>query len=397
MDTADKTTSPTLPTVQSKSDFWAAWVLANWIASLAARWVLDGFQTYDQLSGSHIPAPFNGLVAGAAIGVVAAIFQWLMLRRQVYQTTKWSVATFLGWTVGMLVGWPLLESVGGVLGEIAAFAFVGFTIGLLQWLTLRTQIYRAGWWIPASSLAWATGLYIIGWVIAGFVFIRLWQRPKINLPVIPVTQNTTDATLAPTRSKSAPSPLRRDLILVAQWVGLSILAQFALFFGSSFLIIFFVFLRNLPVLILVIMAIAWAVGGMLVGLLQSLILQKHFPRLKQWVLFTTLGWALSGEIVGLFAVTGGGFTPVRFSVAGAAAGLLLGTMQWVVLRGNVRKAFLWIFANILGGAIGGVGGFPIVGLFLIVIGMITGPLLVWFLRHPIQKSNRTKSISTISG
>jgi hypothetical protein len=112
-----------------------------------------------------------------------------------------------------------------------------------------------------------------------------------------------------------------------------------------------------------------------------------------------LGWAFGGEIVGLFTATVGsdGYTLMRLSAAGAAAGLLIGTMQWVVLRGNVRRSFLWIVANLLGGAIGGVGGFPIVGLFLIAIGVITGPLLVWFLRHPIQKSNRTKPIATVSG
>lgn len=207
-----------------------------------------------------------------------------------------------------------------------------------------------------------------------------------------MTEETTSGT--PTSSGAGTSLLRRDAILVAQWIGLSIVGQIMLFMGSGFFMIFFIIARNSPVLIMIFMAIAWAAVGASVGWLQSLILYKHFPRLKQWVLFTTLGWAFSGEIVGLFAVTGGGdFTFVRFSAAGAATGLLIGIVQWVVLRGNVRKSSLWIVANLLGGTIGGVGGFPVVGLFLIVIGLITGPLLVWFLRHPLTKSNRARSVA----
>jgi len=209
------------------------------------------------------------------------------------------------------------------------------------------------------------------------------------------TPNTTSVTPTSAGSKSTASPLKRDLILVAQWVGLSVLGQFALFFASGPLMIFLIIARNSPVLIMVFMAIAWAVVGALIALLQSLILQKHFPRVKQWILFTTLGWAFGGEIAGLFTATVGsdGYTLVRLSAAGAAAGLLIGTMQWVVLRGNVRKAYLWIFANLLGGALGGVGGFPVVGLFLIAIGVITAPLLIWFLRHPLTKSTRARSVA----
>ena len=159
--------------------------------------------------------------------------------------------------------------------------------------------------------------------------------------------------------------------------------------------IFLIITRDSPVLIMVFMAIAWAAVGALIGFFQSLILHEYFPRIKQWILFTIVGWTISGEIVGLFMETArGDDLAVRFSVAGAMVGLLIGTMQWVVLRETVRKSVLWIFANILGGAIGGVVGFPIVGLFLIVIGVITSLLLVWYLHNPVQKSKRTKSVST---
>ena len=115
------------------------------------------------------------------------------------------------------------------------------------------------------------------------------------------------------------------------------------------------------------------------------------------MLFTVLGWVLSGEIIGLLIIADGGvgFTLISASAAGAGIGLLIGTAQWVVLRGNVRKSFLWILANILGGAIGGVAGFPIVGLFLITIGIATSLLLVWFLRHPVSKNSKPQLAVTV--
>ena len=391
----DKMTAPLR--VQSNSDFWVAWILANWVASLAARWVLDGFRAYDQLSGSHIPVPLDGLAAGATIGIVAGILQWLMLRRQIYQTDKWAIATFLGWSIGMTVGWPLLKMIGGVPGEIVSFAVAGLVIGLLQWLTLRAQVDHAGWWIPTSGIAWATGLYIVGWIIAGWVFIRLWQQPKEGVPITLPIKSATDPEQIVEKPRSAPSRQKQDLILIAQWSGLGVLGQFVLFFASGPFMIFFILARNSPVLMLIIMAVMWAIVGALIGLLQSFVLRKHFPRLRQWMLFTVLGWVLSGEIIGLLIIADGGvgFTLISASTAGAGIGLLIGTAQWVVLRGNVRKSFLWILANILGGAIGGVAGFPIVGLFLITIGIATSLLLVWFLRHPVSKNSKPQLVVTV--
>jgi hypothetical protein len=47
-------------------------------------------------------------------------------------------------------------------------------MGLLQWLFLRQQLYRAGWWVLVSTLAWTVALsgfmgqFLIG-AIAGAV------------------------------------------------------------------------------------------------------------------------------------------------------------------------------------------------------------------------------------
>ena len=377
------------PRIQSKTDFWTAWVLANWVASLAARWVLDAFRTYDQVSGSHIPVPFDGLAAGAMVGVVTGIFQWLMLRRQVYQTSKWAAATFMGWTIGLAVGWPMLKTIGDILGETVALTLVGLAIGFLQWLTLRTQVDRAGWWIPTSSCAWAAGLYLVGWVMAGWVFIRLWQRPKQDLPVAASNESGTHLAQASLKPKAPPSRVKSDIIFVVQWIGLSILSEYILFLASAMLTFSIVLLRDLVWFRIILVAIAWMFVGILMAALQSAVFHKYIPRNRAWITLTVLGMGLSGALIGFFlpGVMNTRSASIEPMIAGAGVGLLLGSLQWLVLRKRVSQAWLWILANIIGGAMGGVGGLPSIGLFLITISLFTGPLLVWLLHHPLPKKN----------
>jgi hypothetical protein len=59
---------------------------------------------------------------------------------------KWILATTLGWVLGWIVS------------ELA----VGFTVGLAQWLVLRDQFERSGWWVLASAVAWAAGRALAG-------------------------------------------------------------------------------------------------------------------------------------------------------------------------------------------------------------------------------------------
>ncbi len=37
-------------------------------------------------------------------------------------------------------------------------AVLGAAVGTAQWLLLRNQVLWAGWWIPVSAVAWATGV-----------------------------------------------------------------------------------------------------------------------------------------------------------------------------------------------------------------------------------------------
>jgi hypothetical protein len=92
--------------------------------------------------------------------------------------------------------------------------------------------------------------------------------------------------------------------------------------------------------------------GLVVGCLQYLLLRRHLPRMGWWIVATMVGWLLP------FAVLRLGFATLSaaldansmWSVAGVIVliGGCIGLAQWLVLRQRVRHAAWWVPANVLG-------------------------------------------------
>ena len=111
----------------------------------------------------------------------------------------------LATTVGGAVGGTGDGLVGGwvdVAGGILACLVVGWAIvGAAQWLVLRKRVYRSGWWVLASTegraVGWAVGFVdvAVGWVVGaavgeavvgtilGFVLIMLLRHPRDIPPI----------------------------------------------------------------------------------------------------------------------------------------------------------------------------------------------------------------------
>ena len=55
----------------------------------------------------------------------------------------------------------ILGGVGVVsvdVGWVGGVSIFGTVVGVLQWLVLRRQVPRAGWWVLASTVGWVVGL-----------------------------------------------------------------------------------------------------------------------------------------------------------------------------------------------------------------------------------------------
>jgi hypothetical protein len=146
-----------------------------------------------------------------------------------------------------------------------------------------------------------------------------------------------------------------------------------------------------------------AVIGLILGIMQWLILRRHLEGAGRWVLATLIGSAVGGA-VGLAASFAAGATVIQ-PWALLPFGIALGVCQWLVLRTQFPGSGWWTLAYALGLPLSFVIGlvvsftvgfewedvdviFRVVSLTFFgavagaVFGMLSGGLLVWFLRHP---------------
>ena len=158
-------------------DWTAAFALATAVAT-AAGVVTFAPMIGRMLSWQAFPATTTLVLATAAIGAlhgfVVGSAQAFVLRRRLHgRAGGWILATTLGavmaWTACLFLNfagaaailsnaeWMRLVLVGGL-------AF-GAVVGTAQWIALRTVVPRAALWIPANSLAWLLGSFVI---IGGF-------------------------------------------------------------------------------------------------------------------------------------------------------------------------------------------------------------------------------------
>ena len=120
---------------------WTVWI--QWLAVTAFGWILGA-----------VLLPALAPVVG---GLVVGSLQWVVLRQRLPQAGWWVLASAAGW----VLGWALVAAlVPPELGFLTGIV-LGAAMGILQWLFLRRQFYRAGWWIAISVLAWTAGLSLL--------------------------------------------------------------------------------------------------------------------------------------------------------------------------------------------------------------------------------------------
>lgn len=120
-------------------------------------------------------------------------------------------------------------------------------------------------------------------------------------------------------------------------------------------------------------------GTVLVGVLQWLVLRRHVARAFRWVVVSLGAVAVVGIVifgVGLVDQDLGWLSGV--SLFGTVVGLL----QWAVLREHIQRAGWWVVASTVGWVagmpLGDLGGPPGLGA---AYGAITATVLVWLLRQ----------------
>ena len=148
--------------------FWLQWVVASTVGMVVG--FIAGFLSldliYDVLGdwliynvlGDWLDFLFLGIVPGIGVGVL----QWLVLRRRISGAGWWvlaSAAAGYGILAGF-IGYSESLSFGTLLRFTGVVALGGAVTGILQWLVLRSQVSRAGWWVLASTVGWGLSVTV---------------------------------------------------------------------------------------------------------------------------------------------------------------------------------------------------------------------------------------------
>jgi hypothetical protein len=115
--------------------------------------------------------------------------------------------------------------------------------------------------------------------------------------------------------------------------------------------------------------------GLVIGILQWVVLRQHLRQAGWWILASAVGWATGWAVV-LALVS-----PEAGTLTGIVLGSVTGTLQWLVLQRQLYQAGWWIVVSTLGWTVGltGLTGELLVGA---VVGAVTGIALELLLRYP---------------
>ena len=136
------------------------------------------------------------------------------------------------------------------------------------------------------------------------------------------------------------------------------------------------------------------VMGAIGGFAQWIVLRERIPGAGWWILTSALGFAM---VFGISGTARPNENPAMIGIRMAVAfGLVVGALQWIILRQKVARAGWWVLANILG-LLAGERGFPIsiaisaatgnnnLNALIVALvfpagyGAVTGGALVWLL------------------
>jgi hypothetical protein len=103
-----------------------------------------------------------GLCAGGWLGADR------VLRERMRVGGWWIAASVIGCAIYGGVFNIVLKTTSQTEGAAVIGASIGILLGLAQWLVLRSQVARSGWWILSSGVGWCAG-----WISSQFAFEEL--------------------------------------------------------------------------------------------------------------------------------------------------------------------------------------------------------------------------------
>jgi hypothetical protein len=159
---------------------WLAWTLATAGGMLVGFLLSIPLVNLLNLGFAQIAVP---VLAGTVIGFA----QWFVLRRYLTVTSRWDWTDGISWALGYILGLFLIQVLPGtIFAAFIGYFLFGVIVALVQWPVLRREIPQIFTWIIASALAWAVGYWVSQAVLSLF-FTGDLIEPAVGASVIAIT------------------------------------------------------------------------------------------------------------------------------------------------------------------------------------------------------------------
>ncbi len=156
-------------TVERNRIGWGSWLL--WVLASTIGWFLGNFigfilaEVFGDIIGGVLGDILAFIMWGVGLGSMVGVLQCFFLPVQVPRAGRWVLASTAGFALAYGVGGYFEElgsmgSIAPVLGWIVVVALGGAVTGIWQWLVLRGQVSRAGWWVLASTVGWGLSMAV---------------------------------------------------------------------------------------------------------------------------------------------------------------------------------------------------------------------------------------------
>ncbi|RPJ28926.1 MAG: hypothetical protein EHM33_02935, partial [Chloroflexi bacterium] len=134
---------------RSEIGLWLGWTLAT------AGGMLLGFLP-TVLLVDVLNLSLAQIIVPVLAGTIIGFSQWIVLRRYVTTSSNWILAGGTSWAAGYVLGLLLVQNLPSTMFvEVIGYLLFGVIVALVQWPVLRREIPNLFTWMLASSLGWA--------------------------------------------------------------------------------------------------------------------------------------------------------------------------------------------------------------------------------------------------
>jgi hypothetical protein len=146
---------------RNETGLWLGWTLATALGLILGYLPAALFVNQVDLGLARVLIP---LLAGLLVGVA----QWLVLRNYVIDSADWVLHLAGSWVVGYTLGLLVVDLLLNVfLGPILAYVLFGIIIAVFQWPVLRREIPHLWMWVLANVVGWSLGAFLSQLAIGG--------------------------------------------------------------------------------------------------------------------------------------------------------------------------------------------------------------------------------------